>query len=325
MSSIPILKPERFQLAALWRYLWRFDRLLALSVTAYTLVLAATLAAAIVDTRLVTGAPVWFKPMKFALSGLLYTSTIIWMLTFVRRGRWLARLLGGVTAVALLVEIGLIAFQAARGVRSHFNVGTPFDDQIFTAMGLTILFVWIANLLAAVLLMAQRLSDRPFAWSMRLALLITAVGAALGILMVRPTPGQAAEIEAGRSPSIVGAHSIGVEDGGPGLPFTGWSMEGGDLRVPHFVGLHALQALPLTGVLINRFGRRRLSQRRRTKLVWIAGLGYLGLILLLTWQALRGQPLLEPDALTLAALAGLVVTVVATGAAVVVTAPRPQD
>ena len=325
MSSISLFKQERVQLSALWRHLWRFDWLLALSITAYTLVLAATLIAAIVDTRMVTGAPAWFKPVKFALSGLLYTSTIIWMLTFVRRGRWLARLLGGVSAVALLVEIGLIALQAARGVRSHFNVGTAFDDRIFSLMGLTILFVWSANVVAAVLLMGQRLSDRPFAWSLRLALVIAAIGAAQGMLMVRPTPDQAAQIQAGHSPSIVGAHSVGVEDGGPGLPFTGWSTEGGDLRVPHFVGLHALQALPLASVLINRFGRNRLSQGRRTALVWIAGLGYLGLVLLLAWQALRGQPLLAPDSVTLAALAGLVVTVVATGAAVVVTAPRPQD
>lgn len=61
---------------------------------------------------------------------------------------------------------------------------------------------------------------------------------------------------------------------------------------------------------------------RRTILVWIAGVGYLGLMLLLRWQALRGQPLIAPNALTLAALAGLVGAVVAAGAAVVVTSKQ---
>ena len=114
----------------------------------------------------------------------------------------------------------------------------------------------------------------------------------------------------------MGVHGVGVADGGPGLPFVGWSTAGGDIRVAHFVGLHALQIVPLLGIFVNRRFRQRLSDGRRTALVVIGGLGYLGLVLLLLWQALRAQPLIAPDTLTLVALAGLVTVVSVAGTAV---------
>ncbi|MFD0819784.1 hypothetical protein ACFQ0D_16060 [Micromonospora zhanjiangensis] len=105
---------------------------------------------------------------------------------------------------------------------------------------------------------------------------------------------------------IGGAHSVGVPDGGAGLPLVGWSTTGGDLRIGHFVGLHALQALPLLAILLNRL-RARLDEYTRARLVVVAGAAYGVLTVLLTWQALRGQPLLRPDTGTLAAVAALVV------------------
>lgn len=91
---------------------------------------------------------------------------------------------------------------------------------------------------------------------------------------------------------------MGVEDGGPGLPVTGWSTTGGDLRVAHFVGLHGLQALPLFGYLLALLAPEWLRMRHRVALVWMAGVSYLCLIGLLTWQALRGQPVISPNART---------------------------
>jgi hypothetical protein len=132
-------------------------------------------------------------------------------------------------------------------------------------------------------------------------------------------PGQEPGIE-----GVAGAHSVGVPDGGPGLPLVGWSTVGGDLRIGHFVGLHALQALPLLAILLSRFFGTRLAERTRTRLLVVAGGGYGVLTKLLTWQALRGQPLLRPDALSLAALGTLVVAV-ATAAVLVIARDRRTE
>jgi hypothetical protein len=97
---------------------------------------------------------------------------------------------------------------------------------------------------------------------------------------------------------MVGAHDVGVVGGGKGMPLTGWSTVGGDLRIPHFVGMHALQALPLLAMLLVVLCRWLPVLRpapRRARLIVIAGVGYAGLVALVTWQAERGQSLIRPD------------------------------
>ncbi|MGI9148489.1 MAG: hypothetical protein ACR2IK_18380 [Chloroflexota bacterium] len=150
------------------------------------------------------------------------------------------------------------------------------------------------SLLAAALLLVRRLPDVAFAWSLRLGLAIALIGMGVALFMTSPTPAQLAPLSAGGSLTTIGAHSVGVPDGGPGLPIVGWSTVGGDLRVPHFVGLHALQVLPVIGWLLSRF--TGFDTSHRLALIWTAGLSYLGLVMALTWQALRGQSLIAPDA-----------------------------
>lgn len=292
------------------------EKFLTWSVVGSLILFAATIILSIFDSRLVTGAPVWVKPMKFAISITLYTGTLAWLLSYVEGHSRLVRWIGGLTALGFFVELAAIFVQAARGVSSHFNISTPFDSILFGLMGWFVMVIWVMNIVTAVLLMRQKMDNRPFAWALRLGLVVTAVGAVLGFLMTSPTTDQLSAMQAGEVVTIVGAHSVGVADGGPGLPFVGWSTEGGDIRPAHFVGLHALQLIPLLGIFVNRRFSKRLSDGRRTALVAIGGFGYLGFVLLLLWQALRAQPLIAPDSLTLAALAGLAALVSLAGTAV---------
>jgi len=125
--------------------------------------------------------------------------------------------------------------------------------------------------------------------------------------------------------SLVGAHGIGDPDG-HGMALTNWSTTGGDLRVPHFVGLHAIQVLLAVTAILNLLASRRAwlhAERVRARLVGAAVFGYAGVFTVLTWQAKRGQSVLHPDAPTLVAF-GVVAVLTLVRAGTVVTAARRQ-
>ena len=207
------------------------------------------------------------------------------------------------------VEMIPITLQVIRGTTSHFNAITPFDSAMYSVMGIAITVLWLCNLAIAAVLFTERHSSPALLWALRLGVIITLVGMAEGFLMTDPTPEQVASWHAGAPVAKVGAHSVGIEDGGPGLPIVNWNIEGGDLRPAHFVGLHALQIIPLLGLFIIR--RRKLTQKQQTALVFTGASSYLAVVILLTWQALRAQPIIRPDLLTIGVFASIVaVTVV---------------
>ncbi len=307
------LSPRRDVLGDAWR---RNPPLVAL-VLAMVVLATVALVGLVVDPRTITGAPAWMKPLKFAVSIAIYGATLHWMLSFIsERPRFVAAISWGVL-LALGLEMALIVMQVLRNTTSHFNQATPFDAAVFGAMGSAIAGLWLLNAIVAYLLARRRFAEAPIVWGVRLGLVAGLLGMAVAFLMTQATPEQDALRAATGSAAMVGAHAVGVVDGGPGLPVVGWSTEGGDLRVAHFVGLHALQVLPLVGIALVHFAPAWLPMRDRSRLVGIAAVSWIALIVLLTWQALRGQSLVRPDALTLGALVALVaIGAVASGAVI---------
>ncbi|MDI3420928.1 hypothetical protein [Streptomyces luteolus] len=274
----------------------------------------------VLDDRVLVGSPIWLKPFKFSVSFVAYCLSLAWLLAQLPPGGGAARVggwAGAVVAASGLVEMVIIVGQVVRGRRSHFNEATPFDSALFTVMGATIVVLWAATLLIAVLLLRARVADRAAARAMRAGIVLALAGSAVGFLMTRPAPGQLR----GES-DVIGAHSVGVPDGGPSMPLTGWSVTGGDLRIPHFFGMHALQLLPLLVIALVLLGRRvpRLrGERVRARLVGLASLTYAAVFIVLGQQALRGQPLLRPDVTTLAGT-GLILAATGAGAWVILRA-----
>ncbi|GGM46976.1 hypothetical protein GCM10011608_34670 [Micromonospora sonchi] len=261
----------------------------------------------VADDRVLTGVPIWLKPFKFSVSFVLYGITLAWLLSLLRRRSRVAEWAGTLIVAMGVVEMVIVVGQVVRGTTSHYNATSPLNGVLFLLMGIAIMVLFAAHLVLGVVVLRQPVADRAGRYAIGLGLGLAALGMLVAMPMV--LPGQASAVE-----GIAGAHSVGVADGGPGLPLVGWSTIGGDLRIGHFVGMHALQVLPILAILLGRFRGDRLDGRTRARLMLVAGVAYGALTILLTWQALRGQPLLRPDALTLAVGAALVAaTVAATG------------
>ncbi|RKN47753.1 hypothetical protein [Micromonospora endolithica] len=275
-----------------------WHRPLMVLVAAMAVLAVVTAVGVVADPRVLTGAPIWLKPFKFAVSFVLYGLTLAWMLSLLPRRSRVAEWAGTVVVAMALAEMVVIVGQVLRGTTSHYNDTTPLNAALWATMGIAIMVLFAAHLLIAIVLLRRPAADRVARYAVGLGLGLSLLGMLAAVPMVLPA--QEPGIE-----GIAGAHSVGVPDGGPGLPLVGWSTTGGDLRIGHFVGLHALQALPILAILLNRFLRNRLDQRTRVRLVVVAGVAYGVLTVLLTWQALRGQPLLRPDAVTLAAATAL--------------------
>jgi hypothetical protein len=280
--------------------LWQTSPELITTAALMLVVLVGATVGLAVDPTVITAAPAWLKPAKFAVSITIYTVTLAWIFTLLPEWPRTRRIIGWGTAVTMVLEMAIIGTQAWRGTTSHFNIGTTTDAILFTIMGAAIVAQTLSTIAVAVALWRNQFQDKALGWALRFGMVLTIVGALTGGLMTRPTAAQLAAARSGELMKIAGAHTVGAPDGGPGLTGTGWSTEHGDLRVPHFFGLHALQVLPLIAVLLSRRGVREAA---RIRLSLIAAASYAGLYVMLVVQAVRGISIVAPDRTTVAALA----------------------
>jgi hypothetical protein len=170
--------------------LWAASPVLTASSLLMIVALAASLVGLIVDPRMITGAPAWLKPAKFAVSTAIYMLTLAWMFTWLPEWRRTRGVIGWITAVVFVVEVAIIGLQAWRGTTSHFNIGTVFDAVLFAVMGGPIVVQTLASVAVAIALCRQTFEDRALGWAMRVGMIVAIIGASTGALMTRPTAAQ---------------------------------------------------------------------------------------------------------------------------------------
>lgn len=230
----------------LWRELVRRNAPLAWVGLAHLVLFVALACLVPFDAGEIQGIDRWFKPMKFAVSIAIYVWTLAWFLHYLKpSGRRLVGVISWVVAVTMSIEIFFIVIQPARGAISHFNNATPLDAGIFSFMGVAIMINSLAAFCTLILFfISTPRIPTSYLWGIRLGLLVFLLASAEGGFMV------------GHGSRYV-PDNVSLGSPSPGLPFVNWSRREGDLRVAHFVGLHALQVIPLVGFLLHLYSRKR--------------------------------------------------------------------
>src|SRR3977135_4371488 len=90
------------------RRLWQTSRPLTAAGLGLLVVFGVMLAGLAVDPRVITGAPAWLKPAKFAISTGVYALTLAWVMTYLRGWPRLTPLVGWSTAAVPLIEGALM-------------------------------------------------------------------------------------------------------------------------------------------------------------------------------------------------------------------------
>ncbi|WP_027344689.1 hypothetical protein [Hamadaea tsunoensis] len=296
---------------------WRtWHRPLMINVSLMLLLVVIAAVGIVVDDRVLLGEPVWVKPLKFGLAFTLYSGALAWLLTKLRRAPRLGWWTGTVFAFAATLEVAGITVQAARGTFSHFNAN--FADPVTVAM--TQLFtygvaaIFLAQLVIAGVVLAQRSLSRPLTRAIRYGISLATLGMLVPVWWMVTNAHERTVTDAnGTKITMYQGHGVGDLDG-HGMFLTDWSTTGGDFRVPHFVGLHAIHILLLTAFVLGRLAHRIPALRDETvqaRLMIVAGLAYAGLFAVLVWQTGRGQSLIHPDGATLLGFGGVAAVAVA--------------
>ena len=213
----------------------------------------------------------WRKPIVFGLSFGITLLTLTWFLTFRPPRNATGWVLTTVLSVASLGEVFLISMQKWRGVASHFNEDTAFDESVFSMMGMLVALVAIVTIVITVRSFLRSDAPPSLAWAIRLGLVVMLVGQAVGVQMIAE-----------------GGNTFGAA---------------GALKVPHAVTLHAVQVLPALALLLSLSD---FPERLRLRVVGLGAIGYGCLIAATLVQTYAGRGPLDPAlGSSLIALVGL--------------------
>ena len=247
---------------------------------AMLLMAAMTLMLAWLDPRVFQGVSTWAKPLKFQLSTGVYLLTLAWFMAWLpddKRQTGLRRYVVWSAVGAGIFEVVYITWQGASGMASHYNRTSTFYASMYTLMGVGAVILTTASLALAVLIARSPAYALPRA-------IKHAVVLGLALTFVLGT-GFGSYLGAQRAGHWVGG---ALTDAG-GLPLFNWSRSGGDLRVAHFFGIHAMHFVPAIAALA---AAARLPGAKGIASAWLTAAMFSALTVWTFVQAAQGKPFL---------------------------------
>ncbi|TGL39215.1 hypothetical protein [Leptospira perdikensis] len=238
----------------------------------------------ILDTRTLLGVNVWIKPLKFSLSVGLYSFTTVWVIYAFLKDWKYKNQIQTVLTITSLIEIILITLQAARGEASHFNITTTWNQIVFSIMGTSISIFWIFHLWIGYKIFQKKSIPLSVKESLVWGLTIAGFAMIIGFMMTSPRPEQLEAMKAGILETS-GSHQFGSGDPGKGLLFFGWSTKLGDMRVPHFFGMHVMQIF----VFLAAYLSKKLDSLQSQIFVRFTGILFLLMNVTMVIQTLNGE------------------------------------
>lgn len=224
----------------------------------------------------IVGAHAMAKPLKFAISIGLFLGTMSVVLPMVSVSPPTRVTLAWLLTATMVIEMAVILIQALRGTTSHYNDATGLDRHAWHAMLVAIIAATFAMAAVAFIATVRPLRGADGHELPALSALAWRVG--LWAFQLAAVSGFAM---GGR-----GQHTVGAPDGGPGLPGVGWSLGHGDLRISHFVALHALQVLPLVALGLRA---SRLTETARWSVLGAVIATHALVVIWTLWRALAGR------------------------------------
>ena len=245
----------------------------------------------IIDDRILQYVPIWLKPFKFSVSSVIFIGSILYFLKYISNQKFIY-LTNKIVSYGLMIELLIIFFQAYRGKMSHFNNQTFEDFILFQIMAITIVCVWLGfGVYAWKLFKSTEYGNDLVFKGIQVGAIITFLTMPFAFTMPQPSKTQLQEIIKNKSQIglVVGSHPVEEKDPSQTYPLTGWAKTGGDLRIAHFLGLHALQILPILAFLLTGMNFT-ISNKKR--ILSTTGFFYLLLVVVVLVQALKGIPII---------------------------------
>jgi len=198
----------------------------------------------------------WIKPIKFSMSFSTFASTVSLLLLALRIPQWQLTLARRAIAISVALEILSLGAQAWRS--AFALAGHSFVDSSLALMTNSMVMVNTAIVCGMLALFCANrvysaMADGPMVSAIRYSIMIFLAGNAIGGYMLAR-----------------GAHTVGTSDGGAGLPFVNWSTIGGDLRIAHFIAIHAIQIVPLFAFILSQTAPIPAVKHRRMAIASLA-------------------------------------------------------